>query len=414
MKVLHISNAHEGGGAENVFAHSVAALSAASPQDRHLTACCLPDAESDFQPDLILESWQGKKSIAKQTKQLYNHENFRRLVDFLSRENPDLIHLHEIYGQLSPSVLHALEKARVKMNFKIVQTIHTFFVSCANFAAYDYRSGRICTDCAGDKYKLRIFYRNCDRRGWVHSWAKGFRYILSANLLGHLRLVDHFICPSNLVADLVIREGIDKEKVSVIYNPVLMDADCPVNQKHNEVVYFGRFSPEKNIPLLIAAMEKLFDEGGIPDLKLTLIGEGEERERICQLIKESHYANKINLLHFQSQERLIETMRQAKVSVLPSFLYESFGLTIPESVLMNILPVVTGHGGMKEVIDWLGCGYKFLNGDVVSLAATIGQALKDYDQSSALLSEARGRIDRQLRSEPYAKHLNQCYCSLLN
>lgn len=414
MKVLHVGNAFDGGGAENVFAHSLTALRARETSDVHLSAFSASlSKQANHIPHLDLTSWSKYKHVGK-LAYFYNVHNFHSLLDFVKKEKPDLVHLHGFYAHLSPSIVHALKQAKKSFEFGIVQSVHSHELICANSSAYDWNKNAVCTDCMGEQYKTRIFYRKCDRRGWLHSWAKGARFMLAENLLGHHSLIDHFVTPSDFVKDTLIKEGLPETKISVIRNPVILPAQPLQQEKQNQVVYFGRFSPEKNITLLIRAVDNLITSGELPDLSLLLVGEGEDLGRLKQLVSSIASANKIHIYPFQPHSSLMKLVAKAKVAVQPSRCLETASISIPESILMGMLPVVSGLAGMKETIEWSSCGYAFENDNIESLSITIKNALLNYPEASASIVKAQKLINKELGSEAYAQRLMDLYATLLD
>lgn len=419
MKILHISNAHEGGGAENVFAHSLRALQSYEPDNQrtgntHISACCTSLNPSDgYIPHVNLTSWTEYKLIGK-LGYFYNLNNFQALLKTLKEERPDIVHLHGFYAHLSPSILHALRKAKRIYKFSIVQTVHSHELICANASAYDWKRRSPCTDCMGDHFKLRIFYRKCDRRGWLHSWAKGVRYLIARKLLGHHSVIDHFVSPSEFVRDTLLKEGFSDQMLSVIRNPVILPVETLNQKKENLVVYFGRFSPEKNVSLLIEAMDRLTASREFADVMLNLIGEGEDLPRLQKLMDAKSSSGNMKIVPFQTQKELVKIIGSAKVAVLPSTCLENAPMVIPESISMGMVPVVTDLGGMKEMIEWLGCGYSFKSEDVESLTAAIIRALENYTEVSDSLKVAQGKIVNELGSKRYVQQLTELYNTLEN
>lgn len=104
------------------------------------------------------------------------------------------------------------------------------------------------------------------------------------------------------------------------------------------VLYVGRFSAAKNIPLLIDAVAGLHSS-----VKLVLVGSGSEEHRLRAYVQRKNLDSRVVFAGMQS-ERLPGFYALAKVSVLPTTI-ESFGQVYLESLACGT-PVVgfAGHG----------------------------------------------------------------------
>ncbi len=92
MKVLHISDSYEGGGAEAVLRDTIKVCE-----------------ELGYQNEIFVS--QGKTTIISYVFSIgYYEKLLEKLIDF----KPDIVHLHNYYHYLSPSVLYALKKYKKK------------------------------------------------------------------------------------------------------------------------------------------------------------------------------------------------------------------------------------------------------------------------------------------------------------
>jgi glycosyltransferase involved in cell wall biosynthesis len=414
MKVLHISNALDGGGAENVFASSLELLRETATECTHLSAYCkFLNKATTMEPDLALKSWE-QANLTKPLQYFYNLNNYTLLRGFLLQHQPDVVHLHGFLAHLSTSVVHAIQSCRAEFAFSVVQTMHSHEMICANASAFDWHRNTTCTDCMGASFKGKIFYRNCDRRGLIHSWSKGIRNAIDRNLLNHAGLVDHLIAPSDFVRQTLIKEGFPEQKVSLVHNPVAIQTDFPCLNKSDEIVYFGRFAPEKNIPLLIGAFSNLLKDEAYAQTKLKLVGEGESSDQILSAIQAQDLTSKISVYPYQARDALYELIQSAKVMVLPSNCLETFSLVIPEAISLRMLPVVSNLGAMQEMVRQLQCGYCFENENMDSLTDTMKEAIRQYPDSAQALEKAIQQIRQELGGTSYTGQLESLYASLVN
>jgi glycosyltransferase involved in cell wall biosynthesis len=404
LNILHINNYAGGGGADLAYRASVDAMN----NHTDCTNWTASIAELDNQ-DLTFKGAQAEQGINK-LRYIYSTGNNKLLSEFLQTHKPDILHAHGFYSEISPSILTAIKKAKQQWGMKFVQTAHSHELICANATAFDYTQNRICTDCKGNRMKLKIFYRNCERRGWVYSWAKGLRCFVAQVLLQQSALTDMVLCPSELMLKNLQDEGIPKTKLSLVRNPINMQRHTQTDRRQ-EIVYFGRFAREKNLVSVIEAFDVFRTHQ--PDWKLLLIGEGEEKQVMEQTIARLGAETSIELLPFLSQSALYERIKQCQMMVMASHVLENLPMVVAEAIMCGLYPIVPDHGGMKEAIDWLGVGSDYRSGDTTSLTNAFLKAL-ERDTTSADLEYAQHKIETETGSSAYVTQVMQVYQSLVS
>jgi len=156
--------------------------------------------------------------------------------------------------------------------------------------------------------------------------------------------------------DLIKSFHVPEEKITIIYNPVDIneigmlsqeEADHPWFQdKLPIIVSVGRLTRQKGYPYLIKAFSIVRES--LP-CRLFIIGEGEDKEKLIQMAKESIYAKDIEFIGFQKNP--FKYMAKSSIFVMSS-LYEGFGNVLVEAMALG-LPVVSTDcpSGPSEIID---------------------------------------------------------------
>ena len=121
---------------------------------------------------------------------------------------------------------------------------------------------------------------------------------LAERIILRLPGVDRFIAISQSTADKLVAHGIPAEKVTVIacgFDQAVVDAVTPEPAPTGEarVTVVGRLVPYKRVDLVIEAMAILAPER--PDLRLVVIGQGPERERLAAQAAELGIADRVEL-----------------------------------------------------------------------------------------------------------------------
>jgi glycosyltransferase involved in cell wall biosynthesis len=211
------------------------------------------------------------------------------------------------------------------------------------------------------------------------------------NRRGHLRpfytalfyrLADQIVAISEGVADdLVACTGIDRSRISVIYNPIelfeiLSEAAQPLDDPWFQagqppvVLGAGRLTKAKDFPTLIRAFDRLRH---CHEARLVILGEGEERPHLKRLISQLGIERDVALPGFVRNP--FAYMARARVFALSSA-WEGFGNVLLEALVCGT-PVVSTDcsSGPAEILENGAYGILVPVGDHVALADALAQAL---------------------------------------
>ena len=140
--------------------------------------------------------------------------------------------------------------------------------------------------------------------------------------------------------DVILPNGIDLMHLnSVLPSPETAD-----------LIFVGRLIKEKNTDLLIHAVHILISE--FPAIRLTIIGDGPERDSITTLVKDLSLEKNVCLYGFTpDHDEVIARLKSSQVFVLPSS-REGFGIAALEALACGI-PVVTIRHPANAVCDMI-------------------------------------------------------------
>jgi len=163
---------------------------------------------------------------------------------------------------------------------------------------------------------------------------------------------------------------IEEKKISLV--PIYVDYEIKENETENKknnpefiFLWLGRFVEQKNLPLLINSFSDLIKKH--KNIKLRLIGDGPEKDKIIFLINELKIKEKVEILDWTSDVK--KEYLRANAYVLSSD-YEGWGMVIVESAIYN-LPIV-----MTDV----GCAGEFVKNEESALIIPVN----DQDKSTYL------------------------------
>lgn len=274
--------------------------------------------------------WEKLRGITRMFHSSSAKKNISRLLDNF---HPDIVHIHNIYHQISPSILGEIKKRKIP----IIMTVHDYNLVSPNYDLFfkdtDWQS-------LGNFRSVKFLLQ----KGFKDSYLKSLLAILEYWYLRVSRIyeknVDLFLSPSLFLKKILVEEGMDEKKIIVIphfykKDPLLQESERP-EEGDRYILHFGRLSKKKGVQDLIE-ISKRFN-----DLELHLAGTMEDDLDID--------SPKIKYLGFLDQNRLREEIRNSLFVVSASKLPETFGLVALES-LENGKPFVSlDSGAYSEIV----------------------------------------------------------------
>ena len=182
--------------------HEVCFFSMHHPQNIHVNEDKYFAKEvSFFQPSI-----SGKINAALRIFGTGIRRNYEKLLDTFQ---PDIVHLNNIHSYLSPIVA----KLAHKKGIKVVWTVHDYKLICPAYSCLC--NGMPCETCFTDKSK--VVSRRCMKNSFFASllaWSEATYW----NKERLSEWTDAFICPSNFMAQKMIKGGYPADKLHVIGN----------------------------------------------------------------------------------------------------------------------------------------------------------------------------------------------------
>jgi glycosyltransferase involved in cell wall biosynthesis len=320
-------------------------------------------------------------------------QQFARLLD---QEEPNLVHVHNTFLMVSPSIFSVCQEAHVP----VVQTLHNYRLYCP--AATFFRDGHICEECVEHSLLRGIAY-GCYRESRAATAVVAFMLAVhrQRQTWNH---VNCYIALTEFARNKFLEAGLSKEKVFVKPNFVHPDPCAWPNNEGNYVLFVGRLSPEKRVSTMLAAWHRL-KKLRIP---LAIIGGGSQK---AQLEREAH-SQGLPTVTFHGQlnrERTIAAMRQARFLVFPSEWYENFPVTIAESFACGVPVICSRLGAMQEIVEDGRNGLHFTPGDADDLAEKVSWAWNHPEHMRSMGKEARQEYESKYTAEKNYPLLMEIY-----
>ncbi|MEJ5915159.1 glycosyltransferase [Pseudokineococcus sp. 1T1Z-3] len=322
----------------------------------------------------------------------------RAMAAALERFSPDVVHCHNIYHQLSPSVLAPVRRRGVRA----VMTLHDYKLVCPSYQML--AGGRPCQGCvrpglAGPLQALR--HRCKGSLGASAVVAVESTLHRAGDAYGSLAAL---VAPSRFLADVLARAGVGDGRVHVVRNPVgLVPAErlVPAADRRGLVVA-GRLSPEKGVDVAVRAMAHL------PGAHLVVAGDGPARADLEAL------AARVAPGRVRFTGRLpapeVEALVTGAVAVaVPSRWYENAPLAVTEALVAGVPPVVSDLGGAPELVRDGVDGLVVPPEDPAALAAALRRLLVDPAAAGRMGAAGRERVAREHDADAHVRRLEEIY-----
>ncbi|HEX4029770.1 MAG TPA: glycosyltransferase [Terracidiphilus sp.] len=307
---------------------------------------------------------------------------------------PDVVHVHNFFPALSPSIYDACRAARVP----VVQTLHNYRLVCAN--ALLFRNGKICTECLDRALPLPAIRHNCYRDSKAGSAAVAAMIALHRARRTWASRVQRFIVLTQFAHDLFTRHAqIPAEKICI--KPNAAPDPGRGSGAGGYALYVGRLSQEKGIePLLAAAVH---GQGlGMP---LLVAGDGPLLSKVQALCA----PGKLEYAGLQDAAGVRRLMLEARVLLLPSLWYEGLPMVVPEAFGAGLPIVASRIGALETLIEDGANGLLAEPGNPAALAAAVRRVAAGGDFEQDLRGCARATYEAQYQPEANLRLLLQIY-----
>ena len=287
----------------------------------------------------------------------YNSGSKRRVLTQLAGRNYDVMHVHNFFPILSPSIFDAAREQGVPS----VMSLHNFRLIHPNGLMFyngkpDHRSVK------GSAYRCVPdgVYRNSMLQTAVvahmieyHRKKQTWRNVPSA-----------FIALSEFSKELFVEGGLPEDRIFIkpnfIEDPIQNRGALTLNQqKRNEFLYVGRISDEKGVDQIVECWLRFK-----PDERLIIAGDGPLKKK---LEAKSAGEGNIEWLGQISRDAILERLSTAKALLFPTKCYEGQPLILLEAMSVGCPVITSGIGNPKNMISDGETGFHYKPGDIDDL-----------------------------------------------
>ncbi|MGE3318992.1 MAG: glycosyltransferase [Candidatus Berkiella sp.] len=380
MKILIVHNAYQSqfiGGEDIVVKREVAALKAMLGDANVFEYAVSND---DIKLGKLFKNIWGDTS------------HFAAVKTLVENQKINLVHVHNFFPLLTPSVFAAAKSAGAK----VVHTLHNFRWWCLNGTLY--REGKgICDECVGKPLALAGIRHRCYRNSLAQSTASAAAFAWY-RFKEYQRYIDAYFTLSHFQNEK-LRPLLGAEKL--FYKPNSIEpvkAQLPLTDK-NGYLFVGRLEAAKGIELLLETWLKL------PlTYELTVIGKGVDEPSLRERYRQSN----ITFLGQLPHEQTLSYIAKAKYLVHTSKAFETFGLTMIEAMARQTPVIGLNLGTRKEMIEHGKNGFLCEESGLVN-TILLSQEYANYEQ----MAKAAQNFASQFYTEPVMSQQVNLYQQLL-
>ena len=393
LKVISVHNRYvQPGGEDQVFESEARLLKECGHQVTQVQ-------EHTTYPDGIV------KKLGVAVNCIWSRRWHREFRDLLRKARPDVVHIHNFFPLISPSVYYACRREGVP----VVQTLHNYRLLCSS--AELYRDGKVCEECLHHGLRRGVRY-GCYQGSKLGTAALSLMVGVHRSLRTWTNLVDCYIALTEFARNKLIEGGLPADRIRVKPNFVLPDPgskesgsrESEQKQGSGEYALFvGRLVQAKGVLSMMKAWEQM--PRHIP---LVIAGDGPCRERLDAAVKSGKLPS-VNYLGRLSRPDTLATMKRARFLIFPSEWYEGFPVTIAESFACGVPVICSRLGSMEEIVSDGRTGMHFQAGDAEDLAKKVQWAWEHPEEIDAMGRLARQEFEKKYTAARNIEMLEEIY-----
>ena len=310
---------------------------------------------------------------------IYSRPSVIQVREAVQRFRPHVALVENLFPLHSPWVIRELRRLGVP----VAAGVRNYRMICA--ASTLFRNGSACRDCVGSKINLPAVQHGC---------YQGLRMRtapLAASLALHrrtFRSIDRFLAVSEFVRDELIEAGFDDERIAV--RPNFVDDPGPPDDRPGDGFLFaGRLTADKGVVPMLEAWRR---SEAWKSHRLRIAGSGSLESLLVGLDPKL----RVEPLGLLAHDHMLEAVRDAAVTVVPSLWPEPFGRGVIEAAAFGRPSLVCRSGGLESLVDDGATGW-LAEPDADGLTAAFRRAMDTTDHA-AFGRQARARyLERYTR-----------------
>jgi glycosyltransferase involved in cell wall biosynthesis len=381
MRVIVAHNTYRGTGGELVVAESETALLRRFGDEVHTFARSNDEIGAEVSP------------VSVPFRAFWAPDSNRDLATLIEEVRPDVLHVHNTWLLLSPSIYWTAKRYDVA----VVQTLHNYRLLCP--MAQFLRDGEPCEKCLGKSFPYPGIVHKCYRDSRTQTALAGGVVAMHRAAGTWSSKVDRYIALTEFARAKFAEGGLPEKKLAVKPNFVDDIGRGEPNGKY--ALFVGRISEEKGLDVALDAWES--ENLSLP---LRIAGDG---PMAAEVRSRSENLENVDYLGRKPRNDVLKLMKDAAVLVLPSIWYEGLPMTIVEAFSTGLPVVASNLGAMSSLIDHGRTGLHFEPRNPSDLAAQIRKVTTRPEAVAQMSDNARQEYESRYTPEANHRMLRHIY-----
>ena len=324
----------------------------------------------------------------------YSKPARERLAATIDDFRPNVVHVHNFFPLLSPSIYDACRDAGVP----VVQTLHNYRLICPG--ALLLRNGGVCEKCVGGSAYASVPH-GCYRDSPAATLATAHMVETHRRRNTWHDKVDRFIALTEFAKAKFVAGGLPASRIVVKPNSLACEpSGHRPSPNRTTALFLGRLSAEKGIATLASAWQGV-------RVPLRVAGTGPSAPDLANLQSQS-----VTLLGHLQPPAVAGEIDRASFLVLPSTWYEGFPMVLLEAFARARAVIASRIGALSELVCDGETGLLCEPGDASDLAAKVRWAAAHPQAMRAMGLRAREEYERNYTAEANYGNLMAVYRSV--
>ncbi|MCS5496115.1 glycosyltransferase [Cnuibacter physcomitrellae] len=197
------------------------------------------------------------------------------------------------------------------------------------------------------------------------------------------RRLDAIVVPGDESEDAIRGMGVRPSRIFKGFNPadgaaierVVAAATRPQNENGHRFLFVGQLIERKNVESVIVAFSEIRNPGD----KLVIVGDGDRRPALEQLVNELGLDERVDFAGYETAEGAFRTMALSHTLVMPSH-SEVWGMVVVEAMLAGCHVVVSKAAGVAAAVAEMP-GVFFSEPTVETVGAAMAESRRSWSGS---------------------------------
>jgi len=382
MRIIQVHNVYQQAGGEDAVVANEGAL---LRERGHGVQLLSVSNDTIKGPRKALTAWRAS----------YSPWGRKQLAKAIAESTPDVVHVHNFFPLLSPSIYDACQSAGVP----VVQTLHNYRTICPG--ALLMRDGRTCELCIAASPYQAVRHR-CYRGSRLGSLVVAHMVDVHQKRGTWHTKVDRFIALTEFAKSKFVEAGFPA--IKIVVKPNFVEAATTHSNDDAErsgALFVGRLSEEKGIATLLKAWSSI-------DAPLRVVGEGP----LIEMVRDAPI-DSVTCLGGQPSDEVFREMKKSSFLIVPSQWYEGFPMIIAEAFSCGLPVLCSELGSMAEIIKDGATGLHFRPGDPDDLAAKVRWAAAHPQEMRQMGANARNVFEQEFAPGVNYERLMEIYAEAI-